>query len=71
MTFRFIDDHRHRWPVRLLCATLGVSAAGYYAWRDRPASAREQRRDALLVESEAIHEEVKGRHGSPRVHAEL
>jgi putative transposase len=71
VTFRFIDEHRHAWPVRLLCETLEVSPAGYYAWRDRPASQREQRRDALLVEIEAIHEQARGRYGSPRVHAEL
>ena len=69
MTFRFIDEHRDRWPVRLLCDALDVSAAGYYAWRDRPASARQQRRGALLVEIRAIHAEVKARYGSPRVHA--
>jgi putative transposase len=71
VTFRFIDEHRRQWPVRLLCATLGVSTAGYYAWRGRPASARQRRRDALAVEVRAIHAEVKARYGSPRVHAEL
>lgn len=71
MTFRFIDEHQGRWPVRLLCATLEVSPAGYYAWRQRPRSAREQRRDALLVEVRTIHAEVKARYGSPRIHAEL
>jgi putative transposase len=71
MTFRFIEENRHAWPVRLLCETLGVSPAGYYAWRGRPASARQQRRAALLVEVRAIHAEVKARYGSPRVHAEL
>jgi putative transposase len=71
MTFRFIDEHKDQWPVRLLCETLGVSPAGYYAWRQRPRSAQEQRRDALLVEVWAIHAEVKARYGSPRVHAEL
>src|SRR5262245_2270165 len=50
---------------------LGVSTAGYYAWRGRPPSQRQQRRDALLVEVRAIHERVKGRYGSPRIHAEL
>ena len=25
MTFRFIDEHKGRWPVRLLCETLDVS----------------------------------------------
>ena len=71
MTFRFIDEHRDRWPVRILCDALDVSAAGYYAWRGRPASARERRHDALLVEIRALHAEVKARYGSPRIHAEL
>src|SRR5579885_1511226 len=71
VTFTFIDEHKGQWPVALLCDALGVSTAGYYAWRDRPASARQQRQDALLVEIRAIHAEVKARYGSPRVHAEL
>ena len=50
MTFRFIDQHNDQWPVRLLCDTLAVSAAGYYAWRQRPTSSQEQRRTALVVE---------------------
>src|SRR6185437_2312774 len=70
-TFRFIQEHRDRWPVRLLCETLEVSPAGYYAWRDRPASAQGQRRDTLLVGIRAVHAEVKARYGSPRMHAEL
>ncbi len=71
MTFRFIDAHRHQWPVRLLCETLEVSTAGYYAWRGRPVSDRARHRDTLLVEIRAIHAEVKARYGSPRIHAEL
>jgi transposase InsO family protein len=71
VTFRFIDEHQHDWPVRVLCAALGVSPAGYYAWRDRPASGRAHRQDALLVQIRAIHAEFKARYGSPRVHAEL
>ena len=71
MTFRFIDEHRDRWPVRVMCRTLDVSTAGYYAWRDRPTSARRQRQDALTTQIRTIHAEVKQRYGSPRVHAEL
>src|SRR5947209_8032931 len=71
MTFRFIEEHRGQWPVRLLCETLEVSTAGYYAWRVRPVSAHEQRRAALVVAIRAIHAQVKARYGSPRVHAEL
>jgi putative transposase len=71
MTFRFIDEHHDAWPVAVLCDTLGVSTAGYYAWRGRPASARRQRRDRLTVQIAAIHAQVKARYGSPRIHAEL
>jgi putative transposase len=71
MTFRFIDEHKRQWPVRLLCATLEVSPAGYYVWRHRPRSALRQRQHALLVQIRAIHAEVKARYGSPRMHAEL
>lgn len=71
MTFRFIDAHQDQWPVRLLCETLEVSPAGYYAWRGRPRSAQEQRQDTLLVEMRAIHTQFKARYGSPRMHKEL
>jgi transposase InsO family protein len=71
MTFGFVEAHRDRWPVRLLCETLEVSPAGYYAWRGRPPSAQQQRRDTLLGEIRAVYAEVKARYGSPRIHAEL
>ncbi len=71
MSFAFIEEHREVWPVTVLCETLGVSAQGFYAWRARPASAQQQRRDTLLVEIRAVHAEVKQRYGSPRIHAEL
>jgi|SRR5947209_1765648 len=71
MIFRFIEEHRDCWPVRLMCETLEVSTAGYYAWRQRPKSPSQQRRDSLVVDIRTIHTEVKGRYGSPRIHAEL
>jgi putative transposase len=71
MTFRFIEEHRDCWPVGLMCETLEVSTAGYYAWRQRPVSPSQQRRDSLLVEIRAVHAECKRRYGSPRIHAEL
>jgi transposase InsO family protein len=69
--FSFIEQHKDVWPVTLMCDTLGVSPQGFYAWRSRPTSEQQQRRDALLVEIRAVHAEVKGRYGSPRIHAEL
>jgi transposase InsO family protein len=54
-----------------MCRVLGVSRSGYYAWRSREPSTAEVRREELTREITAIHAEVKGRYGSPRVHAEL
>jgi hypothetical protein len=70
VTFRVLEDHQGPWPVRLRCDALGVSPAGYYAWRERPASARQRAQDALRVAIRAIHAECKARSGSPRIHAE-
>src|SRR4051794_3596046 len=71
MCFRLIDAKRAQHPVCLLCSVLGVSRAGYYAWKDRPACARRLRDDELLGEIRAIHAESQGTYGWPRVHAEL
>lgn len=54
-----------------MCHALGVSRAGFYAWRSREPSAAEVRREELTDEVRAIHAQVKARYGSPRVHAEL
>ena len=71
MRYDFVERHRERWPVRLMCRVLRVSAGGYYDWRGRPRSIRSARHDALVVAIQAVHGEVKARYGSPRIHAEL
>ena len=71
MRYDFVERHRGRWPVRLMCRVLRVSSGGYYDWRGRPQSTRAARHDALVVSVKAIHGEVKARYGSPRIHAEL
>ena len=57
--------------MAVLCRVLGVSRSGFYAWRSREPSAAEVRRGELAEQITTIHAEVKGRYGSPRVHAEL
>lgn len=53
--------------VTLLCRTLEVSKSGYYAWRNRPESIREQENRSLLVEIREIHAKSRGTYGSPRI----
>ena len=71
MCFRLIDAKRAQHPVSLLCSVLGVSRAGYYAWKDRPASPRARRDRDLTALIGAIHAESEGSYGWPRMHAEL
>ena len=71
MRFAFIAAEKARYPVRVLCRTLAVSRAGFYAWHTRPPAARTQADQRLGVEIQAIHAETRQRYGSPRVHAEL
>ena len=71
MKFGFVDEHRKVWPVRVMCAVLGLSPSGYYAWRIRPQSRREAGNQALLEDIRLIHDQNSGTYGSPRVHAVL
>ena len=70
MKFGFVDEHRAVWPVRVMCAVLGLSASGYYAWRSRPESARAAANRALLDDIRRIHaESVRMGNGVKRAHA--
>ena len=71
MRFRFIEDHRAVFMVRVMCAVLEVSASGYYAWRGRPESARARGNRALVDAIRRVHADSRRRYGSPRVHATL
>ena len=71
MRFCFIEDHRNAYPVRTLCAVLEVSPSGYYAWRNRPESARHVADRGLAGDIRRIHAETRAVYGSPRVHAAL
>jgi putative transposase len=71
MRFRFIEDRRADYPVALMCDVLGVSPAGYYAWRSRPESRRSAANRALVDDIKRVHRDTRGRYGSPRIHVEL
>src|SRR5450756_1142955 len=71
MRFCFIEDHRTAYPVRIMCAVLEVSPSGYYAWRDRPQSARHVADRGLAADIRRIHADTPAVYGSPRVYAAL
>jgi transposase InsO family protein len=58
-------------PVEIACRVLGVSCAGYCAWRCRPLSARAVRHAWLADLIRGVHAASHGSYGANRVHAEL
>lgn len=78
MIVAFCDEHRHRWGlepiITLLKHELGlpIASSTYYAFKARPASARETR-DAVLKERiMTIHAHPRKRvYGIRKIHAEL
>lgn len=58
-------------PVSLLCAVLGVTRAGYYAWRERCPSPREREDEKLQALIRRIFSDSQESYGAPRVQAAL
>ncbi len=54
-----------------MCRVLAVSRSGYYAWCERPLSARAHADQQLGLAIRAVHAASRRTYGSPRVQAEL
>ena len=66
-----MSAHQAQFPIAVMCDVLQVSRSGYYAWRDRPPSARD-REDAELAEAiRDSHEASDGVYGVLRIHEDL
>jgi putative transposase len=65
--FALIEEHLGAFPIDAVCRTLDVSRSGYYAWLERPDSARARRRQDLAVKIQAVHDQNRCVYGSPRV----
>ncbi len=64
-------ETRNEYPVAMMCRALEVSRSGYYAWLDRPASARSREDERLGVAIRAAHAASRQTYGTRRVQAEL
>ncbi len=58
-------------PVRTMCRVLGVSASGFYAWRERAPSQRSIANAVMTERIRQIHRNSYESYGMPRVRAEL
>jgi putative transposase len=64
-------DGAARYSVGRMCEWLEVSRAGYYEWRDRPASATAARRERLGLLIGTVFADSDGTYGHRRIHAQL
>jgi transposase InsO family protein len=70
--YPFIEAEKaQRRNVKRACELLKVSRSAYYQARDGQASQRAAQDAELAAQVKTVHEESKGRYGSPRVHAQL
>lgn len=71
MRYQFIKEQQAAFSVAALFRVLFVSMSGYYAWRQRRPSARQQANGLLTQQIATIHRQSQNSYGSPRIYQEL
>jgi transposase InsO family protein len=69
--YGFIKRHDGEFGVGRMCAALGVSRSGYYAWRDGSESARALADRELLGRIQKVHQESREAYGAYKTWQEL
>lgn len=67
MKYAFIDKYRNQFAIIRMCNVLSVSESGYYAWRDRPPSRRDQEDAMLLEKIRELHQRYRQACGSDKI----
>ena len=67
----FMGANEGKFPVKRMCRVLGVARSGYYAWRRRSPSTREQANQALMRLIQTEYRLSRQTYGSPRIQAAL
>ena len=72
MKYAWIAEQGKRFALAEMCEVLDVSISGYRAWKRGGVPDRKQLTDSqMLALIRAIHAELKGAYGSPRMVREL
>lgn len=66
-----IDAEKKAYPLALLCDVMQVSRSGYYAWRNRENSPRQQEYERLIPVVQETHKISKQTYGARRIAKEV
>ncbi|WP_323927984.1 IS3 family transposase [Aeromonas veronii] len=69
--YAWIVKQQDLYPISVICRVLEVSRAGFYHWRQRPPSQRQQEDERLKVAIRAAHSKTRQTYGAARLQAEL
>jgi transposase InsO family protein len=67
MKYLFMEEHREIFRLKRMSKVLKVSRSGYYAWRKRRPSRREEANRKLLGRILEVYRESRNTYGSPRI----
>lgn len=67
MRVAFIDTHRDRWPVAVMCRAIGLSERTYHARKSRTPSARAVRDEQFKVDIDRVFKENYSCYGARRI----
>ena len=68
MRYAFIEAHRPRWYLKVLCRILKVSKQAYFCVPDGREPPRKSSGRALSMKITAVHDAHRQVYGSPRMH---
>ena len=71
MKYAMVEDLRLQYPVTDLCKHLGLSMSGYYSWRSRPLSCRNQDDSRLKLVILAAHKRTRETYGPERLQQDI
>jgi putative transposase len=66
-----ITELRLNYPVPRISQLMGISASGYYAWHERPASKHDMEERRLEIEIRAAHKRTRQTYGPERLQHDL
>lgn len=71
MRYAWIQQQTPTYPVAVMCKVLAVSTSGYYDWRGREPSRRQQKRQQIAEAAQAAHHDNYGIYGYRKVHKDV